>query len=345
MSTFRYSKIAAVAAAVFLTACRGQTSKKSPIHPNLNMDQQNRVEAQEYNAFFTDNRAMRQPVEGTVARGRLRQNKAMFQGINEDSSFIEQNPIEITKEFLIRGQNQYETFCTPCHGVTGDGQGIVVTGQYGLVPPPSYHIDRLRNESDGYLYSVITNGIRTMRPYAHQIEVKDRWAIVAYVRALQRSQNVPESEMQEYNIDLASMKAEAREQLAAEEAKKEAEEAASAGAEVTAAKGKQLAQTNTCTTCHSADGSDLTGPTWKNLYGYETEMADGSTVLADESYLTESIVNSTAKTVMGYAEGSMADFSYLSSSDVNNIIAYIKSLSDREIEESSSDSAATGSSE
>jgi mono/diheme cytochrome c family protein len=343
MNALRYLKIAAVVAAVFLTACRGQTSEDPPIHPNLNMDQQTRVEAQEYNEFFTDNRAMRQPVEGTMARGGLRQDKAMFEGINEDSSFIEENPIEITKEFLIRGQTQYETYCTPCHGVTGDGQGIVVTGQYGLVPPPSYHIDRLRNQGDGYMYSVIANGIRTMRPYAHQIEVKDRWAIVAYVRALQRSQNIQETEMQEYDIDLASMKAEAREQLAAEKAKKEAEEAASAGAEVTAAKGKQLSQTNTCTTCHSADGSEMTGPTWQNLYGYEREMADGTVVLADEDYLTESIVNSTAKTVKGFAEGSMANFSYLSSNDVDNIIAYIKSLSDKEVEESSSDSTATAS--
>lgn len=335
MNTFRYLKIAAVAAAVFFTACRGQTSEKSPIHPNMNMDQQNRVEAQEYNAFFSDNRAMRQPVDGTVARGGLRQDKALYQGINEDSSFIQENPVEVNKEFLLRGQDQYDIYCTPCHGITGDGQGVIVTGGYGLVPPPSYHMDRLRNEGDGYLYSVITNGIRTMKPYAHQISVKDRWAIVAYIRALQRSQNVPESEMQEYNIDLASMKDEAREQLASDEARKKKEEAASAGAEVSAAKGKQLAETNTCTTCHSADGSELTGPTWQNLYGYEQEMADGSTVLADEDYLTESIVNSTAKTVKGFAEGSMADFSYLSSSDVDNIIAYIKSLSDKSPEEES----------
>ena len=343
MNAFKYIQIVFLAVLIGLTACRGQRSKKPPIHPNLNMDQQTRVEPQERNQFFTDNRAMRQPVDGTVSRGGLRQDKAMFQGITEDSTFVEQNPIEITKKFLLRGQERFNTYCAPCHGITGDGQGIIVTGQYGLVPPPSYHIDRLRNEGDGYMYSVIANGIRTMQPYAHQIPVKDRWAIVAYVRALQQSQNVPESEMQQFDIDLASMKEDARQKLAEAQAKKEAAEADAAGAEITAAKGKELAVSNTCTTCHSADGSSGVGPTWKGLYGSEREMQDGTTVIADEDYLTESIVNSTAKTVAGFPEGSMANFSYLNTNEIKNIIAYIKSLSDVELEESSSDTSAASS--
>lgn len=335
MNALKYLKIAGVLILIGLTACRGQRSKVPPIHPNMNMDQQKRVEAQEENRFFSDNRAMRQPVDGTIARGELQQDKAMFQGINEDSSFVSENPLELTKKLLRRGQDRFNVYCSPCHGIVGDGQGILVTGQYGLVPPPSYHIDRLRNVNDGYLYSVIANGIRTMQPYAHQIPVKDRWAIVGYIRALQKSQNVPESEIQQYDIDLASMKEKAQQKLAQDKAKKEAAEAASAGAEVTAAKGKQLAQTNACTACHSADGSEQVGPSWKNLYGYEREMQDGTTVIADEDYLTESIVNSTAKTVAGFPEGAMANFDYLSSNDIKNIIAYIKSLSDRELEESS----------
>lgn len=335
MNASKFLKIAAVVIVIGLTACRGQRSKVPPIHPNMNMDQQNRVEAQEENRFFTDNRAMRQPVEGTIARGELRQDEALYQGINEDSSFVSENPLKLTKKLLKRGQDRFNIYCSPCHGITGNGQGIVVTGNYGLVPPPSYHTDRLRNVNDGYLYSVITNGIRTMQPYAHQIPVKDRWAIVAYVRALQKSQNVQESEIQQYDIDLAAMKEKARQKLAEEQAQKEETEAATAGAEITAAKGKELAASNACTTCHSADGSKGVGPTWKGLYGHEVEMADGSTVIADEEYLTESIVNSTAKTVAGYPEGAMANFSYLSSNEIKNIIAYIKSLSDRELEESS----------
>ncbi len=164
MNASRYLKIATVIAAVFLSACRGQTMETPPIHPNMNMDQQDRVEAQERVEFFTDNRAMRQPVEGTVSRGGLKQDDAKFQGINEDSSFVENNPYEITKEFLLRGQNQYEIYCTACHGITGDGQGIVATGNYGLVSPPTFHQERLRTQADGYLYSVIKNGIRTHAP-------------------------------------------------------------------------------------------------------------------------------------------------------------------------------------
>lgn len=341
MDAIKFLKITALAIPVFLTACRGQRSEDPPIHPNLNMDQQTRVEAQEQNNFFSDNRAMRQPVEGTVSRGNLRQSLDLYQGINEDSSFVSDNPIKVTRKFLLRGQDQYNIYCSPCHGITGDGQGIIVTGQYGLVPPPSYHIERLRNVNDGYLYSVIANGIRTMRSYSNQVPVKDRWAIVAYIRALQYSQHVPESEMQQYDVDLASMQEKAREQLAAEQAEQKTEQAKAAGGgtQPSAAKGKELAQQNACMTCHSIDGSEGIGPTWQNLYGYERELKNGSTVIADEEYLTESIVNATAKTVAGYPEGAMANFSYLSSSDVDHIVAYIKSLSDRTLEENSADTA------
>lgn len=341
MNAFRYVKIGTVIVAVFLTACRGQTMKTPPIHPNMNMDQQNRVEAQERVEFFTDNRAMRQPVEGTVARGDLRQNTVLYQGINEDSTFVADNPMEITKEFLLRGQNQYNVYCTPCHGMVGDGQGIVATGNYGLVPPPSYHQERLRNIEDGYLFSVITNGIRTMRPYAHQITVEDRWAIVAYIRALQQSQNVQEGEIQQYDVDLAAMQEEAKKKLAEEEAAQQAQ--ATTGGEVTAAKGKELAQSNTCLTCHSTDGSKLIGPTWQGLYGSERELQSGETVIADEEYLTESIVNASAKAVVGFQKGAMTNFDYLSSNDVDNIVAFIKSLSEKTLKESSSDTSAANS--
>lgn len=332
MNVSNFLKIATLGLAVAFTACRGQRFEEPPIHPNMNMDQQHRIEAQEKNRFFTDNRGMRQPVEGTVARGHLRNNKALYQGITEDSNFVSKIPLKLTRKLLEAGQDQYNIYCTPCHGIAGDGQGILVTGKYGIVPPPSYHIDRLRNVNDGYIYSVISNGIRTMRPYAHQIPVRDRWAIVAYVRALQRSQNVQEEEIQKYDVDLAAMKEEARQTLADKQAKKQAAEAASAGAQITAAKGKEIAASNACTTCHSADGSKGVGPTWKNLYGHEVKLASGETVIADEAYLTESIVNATAKTVAGYPEGAMANFSYLSSTDIENIIAYIKSLSDKKLE-------------
>ncbi|MDZ7658512.1 c-type cytochrome [Fodinibius sp.] len=290
------------------------------------MDQQKRFEAQEKNEFFADNRAMRKPVDGTIARGNLKEDKALYQGINEDSSFVEDIPVDVTKSFIYRGKDQYEVFCTPCHGIAGDGNGIIMANNYGYVPAPSFHIERLRNQSDGYLYSVIANGIRNMPSYATQISVKDRWAIVAYVRALQKSQNVSEDEIQEYDVDLAALEEDYQEQLAAEQAKKEAQ-ASGDGGEVSVERGKTIAQNNGCTTCHSIDGSKMVGPTWQNLYGSERTFDDGSTATADEEYLTESIVNPSAKVVEGYPP-SMVSYDFLSDSKINSLVEYIKSLSE-----------------
>jgi len=318
-----------IAAPVILVSCRGQISEKQPIHPNMNMDQQQRFEAQEQNPFFDDNRSMRQPVEGTVSRGNLKEDKAYYQGINEDSSFVTTIPVEVTKSFLYRGQKQYNTFCAPCHGGTGDGQGIIMTGGYGFVPAPSYHIDRLRNAEDGYIYSTIANGIRNMPSYAHQIEVNDRWAIVAYVRALQRSQYVPEEEIKEYDVDIAALQQDYREKLAKMEEQEEARKAAAGEEEVSAELGEKLYTDNGCQACHSRDGSDGIGPTHQNIIGREEQLTDGSTITVDEEYLRESIVNPSAKIVEGY-NPVMAPYSHLSDAEVESLIEYLKTLSTNE---------------
>ncbi len=188
--------------AVFLLAsCRGTTHEHTPIHPNLNMDYQERFDPQEANAFFADGRSMRPPVPGTVARGFLREDTRFHEGRNADGSYVEAMPIPLTIELLEHGQTRYDIFCTPCHGAAGDGEGIITTGDFGYTPATTYHSDRLREVTDGYLYDVITNGVRTMPAYAHQIPVADRWAIVAYVRALQRSQNASESDVPAVLLD------------------------------------------------------------------------------------------------------------------------------------------------
>lgn len=312
---------------VFIS-CRGEKFDNQPIHPNMNMDQQERFEAQEENNFFEDGRSMRMPVEGTVARGNLREDKALYQGINDDSSFVENIPVDVTKSFMERGRKQYETYCTPCHGSTGDGQGIIMVGRYGYVPAPSYHIDRLREVENGYLYSTIANGIRNMPSYAHQIDVKDRWAVVAYIRALQRSQYVPENEMQQYDVDLASLKQQY--QQAQEEAMaKEEAQAEAGGGEISAARGKQIYEENACQTCHSRDGSDGIGPTHQNIFGRTEQLADGSSITVDEEYLRESIVEPNAKIVEGY-DPVMAPYSFLSDAEIQSIIEYMKTLSDNQ---------------
>ena len=173
---------------VVLGGCRGTLKEDPPIHINPNMDAMERFEAQEANPFFADGRAMRPPVSGTVARGMLREDVQFHTGRNADGSYVQVMPLEYTVEFANRGRERYDIYCAVCHGIAGDGQGIVMSGGYGFAPI-GYHDDRLRTIEDGYLYEVIASGVRTMPGYAQQIPVADRWAIVAYVRALQRSQN------------------------------------------------------------------------------------------------------------------------------------------------------------
>ena len=173
---------------VMLASCRGTQSDAPPIHLNLNMDYQERFDPQEANPFFADNRSMRPLVPGTVARGTLREDVAFFEGRTDGGGFVTRMPVPATRELLERGQERYNIYCAVCHGEAGDGQGIISTGGYGYTPATSYHDDRLRQAPDGYLYDVISNGVRTMPPYGHQVKPADRWAIVAYIRALQRSQ-------------------------------------------------------------------------------------------------------------------------------------------------------------
>jgi mono/diheme cytochrome c family protein len=187
-------------ATLVLAGCRGSLSEKPPIHINPNMDWQERFDPQESidRAVFADGRAMRPPVEGTVARGFLKEDVAFHEGRDVSGAFVAANVVPITDELLVRGQERYEIFCTPCHGGAGDGRGIIMVGNdgsgYGYVPAPTFHQDRLRQVEDGYLYSVVKNGIRNMPGYAQQIPVADRWAIVAYVRALQLSQSATAAE-------------------------------------------------------------------------------------------------------------------------------------------------------
>jgi cytochrome c5 len=131
--------------------------------------------------FFPDGRSARPLPENTVARGEIADDEIL---VPKDSNAF---PLPLTAELLERGQERYEIFCSPCHGLQGDGQGLVT--MRGMKHPPSYHQDRLRAEPNGYLYDVATNGFGAMYGYSAQIPPRDRWAIIAYVRALQLSRN------------------------------------------------------------------------------------------------------------------------------------------------------------
>ena len=185
---------------ILMIGCyRGSPSEDPPIHLNPNMDNQPKYKAQAESEFFEDGATMRMPVAGTVAWGDLRADQSYYLGKNADGSPVIKIPVEITFDLLKRGQERYDIYCAPCHGRTGAGQGIVI--KKGFLPPPSFHLDRLREAPDGHLYDVITNGIRNMPPYKHQVQVHDRWAIVAYIRALQRSQNARISDIPEEMIN------------------------------------------------------------------------------------------------------------------------------------------------
>ncbi len=163
------------------------------------MHDQPRYEPLEQSDFFeTGGSASRLPVEGTVARGQLREDDHLYLG-KVDGRLVDRMPFAVTPDLLQRGRERYEIYCTPCHGQTGYGDGIVVLR--GLRAPPSLHEARLRGEPVGHFYDVMTNGIGAMYSYASRIKPHDRWAIVAYVRALQLSQNaasgdLPEAERQ-----------------------------------------------------------------------------------------------------------------------------------------------------
>lgn len=221
------------AAVLLLGGCRGTESPNTPIHPNTNMDFQERFDPQEPNPMFEDNRAMRPPVPGTVARGLLREDTYFHLGRTETGEYVEDLPVPLTRVLLQRGQERYNIYCAVCHGATGDGLGVIMVGLagqgYGYTPAPSYHEERLREVSNGYLYEVITNGVRNMPSYAQQIPVLDRWAIVAYVRALQRARFAPPEDVPAEI--LPELQEVARAQAAAAEAEAaEAEEADTEGA-------------------------------------------------------------------------------------------------------------------
>jgi hypothetical protein len=158
------------------------------------MHDQPRFKAYGANSFFADKRNNRQLVPGTVARGRLYEDDHLHRG-KVDGKVAETFPFEITNADLERGQQRYQIYCLPCHGMVGDGNGMAV--QRGMRRPPSYHIERLQKAPPGYVFDVITNGFGAMFDYSERIHAEDRWRIVAYVKTLQFSQNATLAEVPE----------------------------------------------------------------------------------------------------------------------------------------------------
>ncbi|MFZ1701171.1 MAG: cytochrome c [Pyrinomonadaceae bacterium] len=179
----------------------------------FDMQDQPRYKAYRKSEFFSDHRSSRDFPEGTVARGQLHENKAFYTGKIDNpnlnapvattmdasgntlvSSFpndIDEFPVPVTKALIDRGQDRYNIYCIVCHGPVGNGDGMIV--RRGFSKPPTYHDDRLRNAPVGHFFDVITNGWGKMSSYSYQVQPADRWAIVAYIRALQIGQNPEET--------------------------------------------------------------------------------------------------------------------------------------------------------
>jgi len=158
------------------------------------MEDQPKILPLEPNAFFSEGRGSRAPVEGTVARGHLREDSLRYTGkVNGAETTV--FPYPVTRAILERGHERYDIFCAVCHDRAGYGNGIVV--QRGFPRPPSFHSETLRRAPAGHYFDVITRGIGRMYSYEDRVPVDDRWAIVAYIRALQESQNVKIADLPE----------------------------------------------------------------------------------------------------------------------------------------------------
>lgn len=171
---------------------RATKSTRPPVHLVPDMDDQPRYETQELNVLFADTRASRPTVEGTVARGDLHPDDPFATGRVGDQ-WLAIMPVDVDAALLERGQERFEVYCSRCHGLAGRGDGIVNQRAIDLeegtwTPPSDIHTDLVRDREFGHLFNTITHGIRNMPAHGPQIPEEDRWAIVAYLRALQRSQ-------------------------------------------------------------------------------------------------------------------------------------------------------------
>jgi hypothetical protein len=166
----------------FLFACRGQVTSRPPIHLIDDMDHQPKYRPEAASHYFADGRTMRAPVEETVAIGQLHDDDPVYTGESLDHL-----PLAATAELAHRGGQRFDIYCAPCHDRSASGHGMVV--QRGFPPPIDLASERVRKLKDGEIFGVITHGVRNMPSYAAQIPARDRWAIVLWLRVLERSQH------------------------------------------------------------------------------------------------------------------------------------------------------------
>jgi mono/diheme cytochrome c family protein len=171
---------------ILIVSCgRGEFSEKPPIHLNPNMDSQEKYKAQSESNFFADGSSMRTPVVGTVARGELREDDAYYRGKDSRGDFINKAPMDFTDEMAEYGKTRSDIYCVTCHGVNADGKGKILEFKYPI-PPADFHADRIVGLSDGHMFNAISEGWMNMPSLKAQVSVEDRWAIISYIRSIQK---------------------------------------------------------------------------------------------------------------------------------------------------------------
>ncbi len=298
--------IAVLVAAAAVSSCRGWESDKPPVHLMWNMDTQEKGKAFRGSDFYKDGRSMRTPPAGTVAQGFAHEDEGRAYG-RVDGRAITHIPdlnAASPEVALVRGQERYGIYCSPCHGLAGDGDGVV-NGKL-TVKAPSFHDQRLKDLPAGKIYEAIYKGVNkgNMGSYAAQLNEDDRWRVVAYVRALQKQRDA--------SVTLGGQ----AEVVVSDDAPPEE-------------KGKGLYSSIGCNACHTLDGGKSTGPTWQGIYGRTTKFVGGGEQVIDDAYLIESIRTPTAKVVMDFGPVSTMppyDHETLSDADIANLIAFMKTL-------------------
>lgn len=291
---------------------RYNTQESPRVHLVPDMDFQEKYKAQNPSPLFEDGRSARAQVAGTFAMEDdhlVLEDPGYYTG-KDNGEYLTEVPMEITREFLERGRQRYMISCAPCHGYDGAGNGTVNERAQSLqtpgwIPPSNLHQAYIAAQPKGQLFESITMGIRNMPGYQSAVTTEDRWAIVAYLEALQGTQE-----------------AGARDLWGAAPAE---EETGPVDESPLVAKGRELHTSKTCIACHSLDGTKLVSGSFLGLAGTERKFTDGTTAIADEAYLNESISDPNAKIVEGYAPGLMV-IPPITDDEREALVAFIMSL-------------------
>jgi mono/diheme cytochrome c family protein len=283
------------------------TTTQPRVHLVKDMDKQDRFHAQGQTPLFADGRMSRAQVQGTVAEGQYFEDESFVTGKSgEDYLTAMPAGIEVDDAMLARGQKQFEIYCGLCHGNTGAGDGsiherassLAAQGLAVWVQPTDLNSKRIMGMEDGKIFETITNGLGTMPAYAAQISPQDRWAIIAYTRALQTEYGVAGPSAEE----LAAM--------------------------TPVDRGKLVHDQQGCVACHVSAGAGTLAPSFEGLIGSSITLASGETITVDLAYVTESLRDPMAKanSVMPIPGMVMTPFTQLTDEEIADLFEYLSTL-------------------